>query len=176
MTRAQFIALLIAVGGAGFGAGRIDFKTAGATEASATFIHALRVAAPVLSDGGLLADTILAYRTSAVAELDGGLDLSDVGPAVCTGDTAPLRAFAANCKLSDAGTVRNIRVIEARPESLSDGGVGVVFEIYGTQNTADGGQAPAGSRCTVDRVVGFKNFIDSLNCTGEKPRSKAKPL
>lgn len=166
MTRAQLIALLAAVGGAGFGAGSAFDYRAG-PPASITYPHALRIEARQLSDGGLAGDVITVYRTRATEEPDGGLDLEDVGPASCVGDTAPVRLFARNnCKRADGGLNTGVYVLEFRPFLNSDGGAGVALEAYGDEAV----------RCVVPKTAAFRTSMADLTCTTGKRRSGAQPL
>lgn len=166
MTRAQFIALLVAVGGAGFGVGGVAFSPG--PPPGAYFTHLLDISRNA-ADGG---DTITAYRTLAVLEPDGGADLTDVGPADCTGgDTAAIRAWVlANCRtpLEDGGqsTPTNVRAIEARPVLGQDGGASVELSVYG-----DGFD-----HCLLRRTAALRSFVDGLTCTQRKYRSGGQPL
>ena len=153
------------VGGAGCGAGSIDFTSG--PPASARFIHALRVEADSLADGGLTADRIIGYRTQATPETDGGLDLQDIGPADCTGDTSALRAWAfQNCRrsLADGGVgprVQDIRVIEVRPSAE-----GMSIEVYGD----------AIAVCRMPKPAILRTLLDSLQCNQRRHRSSGAPL
>lgn len=166
MTKAQFLALLSASGVAFVAGATVDFSAG--PPAQATYCHALRIEAPVLSDGGLGADLITEYRTTATQLSDGGVDLFDIGPAACVGDTTPARTWVTNnCKGADGGTVAGIYVIEARPVGVDDGGSGdVAVEAYGDSAT----------RCTLSKPAALKTFLSSLTCTSVLHRSNANPL
>ncbi len=159
MNRTQIAALLAAVG-VGFTGGATFKAATGGAPASVTFIHALRIEATQLSDGGLGNDAIIAYRTRATVDA-GSEDLSFTS---CTGDTKSVRTWA-NCLFRDGGSVQNVRVIEVRPAAVGDGG-SVAVEVYGD----------VAAKCTLPKPGSFKGFLDGLKCDEVKHRSKASPL
>lgn len=171
MTRNQIITLLAAMG-ASFGAGSVlDFTPAQSTGSSVTYIHALRLERRLLPDGGLqldAGDELTAYRTRAVDQGDGGIELEDLGPTTCTGDTDPMRTFARNqCRRADGGFNANVYVIEARPALRTDGGPGLQLETYGSER-AD---------CETAKPQAIRDFLLGLTCDGSRrSRGSAPPL
>jgi len=166
MTKSQIIQLLVAVGVGFAGRSAIDFK--GGANPSATIIHALRIEAPLLPDGGLGEDKITAFRTVATPELDGGLDLQDIGPANCAGDTRSVRTWIRNSCPTDGGSVQRVRVIEARPAATTDDGgtPSISVEVYGDTT----------ERCVLDKPAALNNFLESLTCVGAKSRARVNAL
>lgn len=164
MTRVQFAALLSAAGVGFVGGATLDFKPG--PPATATFIHTLRIEEIRAADGGTK-DFITAYRTRATHR-DGGMDLLDIGPSTCTGNTAPARTWVGdNCLKEDGGQVKSVYVIEARPAGSDDGGAGeVAVEIYGDEAV----------RCTLAKPAAFRTFLGSLNCVDFPRKSTGAPL
>ena len=162
MTRVQFLSLLSAAG-VGFLGGTVTFRAG--PPASVLYTHALRVESKViqLSDGGYTADntapaTIIAYRTRASLELDGGALLTDEGPHTCTGDVSPLFTWAARAcsTASDGGAasvVRAVRVVELRPAATFD--AGVALEVYGATSV----------RCIAARPPALALALGAFVCT-----------
>lgn len=166
MTRAQFVAILVASGVSFTAGATLDFNAG--PPASAVFVHALRIEADKLVDGGLSADRIVAYRTKVTQADDGGVDLDDLGPASCSGDTSPARTWVRNNCQTDAGApIGSVYVIEARTTGADDGGAGdVLVDVYGDTF----------QRCALPKPVAFRNFLSSLTCVGLRPRPSTNPL
>ncbi len=144
MTKAKFYALLVAAGAAGFGsATALKFSTTGG--AHATVIHALRIQASTLPDAGLGPDRITAWRSNVALTSDGGLEVTDIGPANCTGDSKALRKL----------TSLSAPIIEVRAGQ----GEAAQVEVYERTKRIDL-RLPS-------RAV-LHPFVDKLNCVDEK--------
>lgn len=171
MTKKEFVSMLVAAGVGFTGGATFKFSPGtGSAPPSTTFIHALRIEAAVVGDGGLGPDAITAYQTFSTAEPDGGVDLTDIGPASCTGDTRALRTWAkSRCTLSDGGEITGIYVLEVHPTGVesTDGGADVAVVAYGSTGSA---------LCAPRKSAVLTNFLESINCTNTKRRSRANPL
>ena len=157
MTRTQWLALLTSSGVAFLG-GAVVYFSVTPTPTSATWVHHLRIESDLLPDGGKTADRIIAYRTKATPEPDGGVDLEDIGPSRCTGNTGPVRTWALGaCKLLDGGTVTRLRIIEASPAAGA-----VSLSLYGDEVA----QCPR-----VPKPTALSTFLASLVCA---PAARAR--
>lgn len=165
MNKKQLLALVSALG-VGFAGGNLTTKqvsSAAARLPRLTYVHALRISAPVLLDGGLGKDTVTAYRTEVTAEADGGATAEDIGPTDCSGDATQVRLWTgAKCKKADGGSVEAVRVVEVRPTGAGP----VVVEVYGD----------VALRCTLAKPSILQDLLDSLVCAEVKRGPPGKPL
>lgn len=172
MNKSQFL-LVLASAGLGFSAGAsVDFDASGKqAQPSITFVHALRIerVGPAgLDPAGLdpkevpaKVELLTVWRTAVTTQSDGGVDLRDLGAAVCTGDTAAVWKWAAQ---ACPGLVENARVVEVRASGEADD---IAVEIYGDTDV----------RCALEKPEAITTFLGNLACKDtERPQQKVRPL